>query len=139
MNAPKRGILFQEYLKAEPFWLLVACQLVNLTTFDQAEPALKWLMSRYDVYTLGCASEEDLHAVLKPLGLWRRRSRTLIAFAHRRRTMEPRTRQDVLKLPGCGKYAADSWAIFIENDYCVKPDDGKLNWYLANMKEKRHG
>lgn len=139
VSAPKRGELFQERLKDRPFWMLVACSLVNLTTFDQAEPALELLMARYTPETLAAAHEEDLHSVLRPLGLWRRRARTLTAMAHRwsRREWDGdpvKTRLDVLQLPGCGKYAADSWSIFMEKDYLVNPDDGKLNWYLERIR-----
>ncbi|KKK75781.1 hypothetical protein LCGC14_2870280 [marine sediment metagenome] len=38
-------------------------------------------------------------------------------------------------LPGCGKYAADSWAIFMEGRLDVEPNDGKLNWYLDKERQ----
>lgn len=134
VSAPRDGMLFQEYLKETPFWMLVACQLVNLTTFEQAKPALRWLMDNFTPETLACQPEHALHDVMRPLGLWRRRSRTLTAFAQRWRTHLPKTGDDVLKLPGCGKYAADSWRIFIDGNMNVKPDDGKLNWYMERVK-----
>ena len=43
---------------------------------------------------------------------------------------------DVLTLPGCGRYAADSWAIFVEGRLDVSPSDGKLNWYVETKVKK---
>lgn len=134
MIEPKRKILFQEYLKSEPFWMLVACQLVNMTSFDQAEHVLSRLRSEYTIDTLASARDEDLHEMLRPLGLWRRRSRSLIAMAQVWVIDPPKHAKDVLRLPGCGKYASDSWSIFVDGNLCVEPEDGKLNWYLERIK-----
>lgn len=79
---------------------------------------------------LALAEPEDLHDLLRPLGLWRQRSSSLVKMAQSWYHPQPETADDVRKLPGCGKYAADSWAIFIENRVDVDPRDGKLNWYL---------
>jgi len=49
----------------------------------------------------------------------------------------PTCYDDVLKFPGCGKYAADSWAIFVEGRTDVEPSDGKLNWYLDKLEEEQ--
>jgi hypothetical protein len=38
-------------------------------------------------------------------------------------------------MPGCGKYAADSWAVFVEGRTDVEPDDGKLNWYIDRRRQ----
>lgn len=46
-KAPPHGHLFQERLGRNPFWMTVACQLVNRTTWEQAEPAFRWLRSNY--------------------------------------------------------------------------------------------
>lgn len=46
-RAPRAGRLFQEDLLDEPFWVLVACSLVNFTTWDVARGALGWLRGRY--------------------------------------------------------------------------------------------
>ena len=133
---PPEGRLFQERLKHNPFWMLVACQLVNLTSWKQAEPAFQWLLARYLIpETLAAADPADLHDVLRPLGLWRRRSIMLIRFAHAWSRRRPRSYDDVLDMPGCGKYSADSWAIFVEQRFDVQPKDSKLNWYLDRRQE----
>lgn len=128
---PPRGRLFQETLRHSPFWMLVACQLVNLTSWEVARPSFAVLVSRYMVPTrLAAVDPEELHAPLRPLGLWRRRAVTLPRFADAWLREDVRTYDDVLRLPGCGRYAADSWGIFMEGRTDVQPTDGKLRWYL---------
>ncbi|USN14433.1 endonuclease III [Janthinobacterium phage vB_JliS-Donnerlittchen] len=133
-DEPADGELFQERLRETPFWMLVACSLVNLTTWQQARPALDLLMARYPrPEDLAAAQPEDLHDVLRPLGLWRRRAVSLVGLAVRWLGL-PAGRVNIQSLPGCGRYAADSWAIFVEGRTDVEPTDGKLSWYLSNLK-----
>lgn len=114
--------------------MLVACQLVNLTTWEVARPAFGALVTGYLTPAgLRTADPEALHPVLRPLGLWRRRAVTLPRFADAWLQEEVRSYDQVLKLPGCGRYAADSWGIFMEGRTDVQPRDGKLRWYLKEM------
>ena len=61
--------------------------------------------------SLACATEQDLGDLLKPIGLWRRRARTLI---HLSRTLVdlgcqfPSTRTELEKLPGISQYIASA-------------------------------
>jgi endonuclease III len=135
VDKPPEGRLFQERLHYNPFWMLIACQLVNLTTWRQAEPAFRWILATYlTPGGLAAAEPSELQAALRPLGLWRRRSITIPRFARTWILKTPDTAEDVLRMPGCGKYASDSWAIFVEDRTDVEPRDGKLNWYLASSK-----
>lgn len=128
---PPEGRLFQERLCGSPFWMLVACQLVNLTTWRQAEPAFRMILARHlTPGSLAAVDPASLERPLRPLGLWRRRSVMLPRFASAWLLGPPSTYDDVLAMPGCGRYAADSWAIFVEGRTDVRPDDGKLEWYL---------
>ena len=135
VDAPPRGRLFQEDLRRNPFWMMVGCQLANRTTWEQAWPAFLHIRRAHpDVPALARARPEDLHDALRPLGLWRRRAIILPRFARAWLQSPPAVYDDVLGLPGCGKYAADSWAVFVEDRLDVDPDDGKLNWYLDRRK-----
>lgn len=130
-SEPVEGRLFQERLRHNPFWMIVACQLVNQTTWLQAEPAFRWMLARYlTPEALADTRPERLHRALRPLGLWRRRSAMLVKFARAWLASPPGTYNEVLGMPGCGCYAADSWAIFVEQRLDVEPEDGMLNWYL---------
>ena len=135
MSAPPEGHLFQERLLKNPFWMLVACQLVNQTTWRQAKPAFLWLRATYrDAVGLSRADPADLHEAMRPLGLWKRRSEMLVRFARAWLSGPPSDYEGVLALPGCGKYAADSWAIFVAGRLDVEPNDGKLNWYVERQR-----
>src|SRR5579863_10473382 len=81
VDPPPRGRLFQEDLADRPFWMLVACSLVNLTNWETAEPVYSALAAAHDVGSLAAADEGDLHDLLRPLGLWRRRSSSIVAMA----------------------------------------------------------
>lgn len=117
--------------------MLVACSLVNLTTWQQAKPALEAIEARYGCpEKLSRAHPGELHDVLRPLGLWRRRSISLVGLAARWLEVDP-SRVNIHSLPGCGKYAADSWAIFMEGRTDVEPSDGKLSWYLEQQRTER--
>lgn len=95
----------------------MACSLVNLTTWEQAEPALRTIRLQFPTAAdLSEADPSSLEEVLRPLGLWRRRAIMLPRLAHAWLLSPPVSRKDVLKLPGCGRYASDTWAIFVEGD-----------------------
>lgn len=135
-DEPADGALFQERLRETPFWMLVACSLVNLTIWSQAQPALADLMLLYpSPKELAGARVEDLEGILRPLGLWKRRAVSLSRLAQEwLRVGPPGSTIQVAQLPGCGKYAADSWAIFVEGRTDVDPTDGKLSWYLNQLR-----
>jgi hypothetical protein len=48
---------------------------------------------------------------------------------------EPRSRDDVLSLPGCGAYAADSWEMFVLGRQDVAPTDRALLSYRSGAPE----
>lgn len=110
--------------------MLVACSLVNLTNWETAEPVHTALAAGYTVEEIAGSEPERFHDLLRPLGLWNRRSLSLVRLARAWLQAPPANAGDVAKLPGCGKYASDSWAIFVEGRTDVDPTDGKLNWYL---------
>lgn len=136
--APGDGFLFQERLLEEPFWMLVACSLVNRTTWDVARRAFESIRAAWPTPSeLASADPAELEGPLRPLGLWRQRARRLPLLAQAWLASPPSTAADVGRLPGCGRYAADSWAIFVEGRPDVDPTDGKLNWYLDQLNTSR--
>ena len=129
---------FQEVLEDDPFWLLVACILVNRTNWKQAKPVLEWMQGGFFVEHLATLTPEHLQVFpeFRALGLWKQRSKSIINLAKAYHAKPPKTAEDVLKLPGCGKYAADSWAIFIEGRTDVEPTDKVLIHYLERNNER---
>lgn len=123
--------------------MLVGCVLVNRTRWAQAKSVHAHLVRRYgSAPKLADADIGYLTNVLLPLGLSTARARSLIDLAkiwrrfgggwHRRHYRA----EDILKLPGCGRYAADSWAIFIEGRRDVRPTDKRLLYFLREEKRR---
>jgi endonuclease III len=137
--SPLIGTLIQEEIPLDEgyrYWMLVACILLNRTRGKCVREPLRLLMTLSGSSKLGVLrlTRAELEAVIRPLGLWRQRARTLVRF-----TVEFTCRDFTLKgtsdlvpyLPGCGLYAAQSWAIFVEHRRDVTPDDVRLQQYLA--------
>lgn len=128
-------MLFQERLRHDPFWMLVACQLVNLTTWDKARHVFDELCAEYCTpEDLASADTDRVRAIVGGLGLGNRRSQLLVRMAVQW-CAGPRRHPAVKGLPGCGRYAADSWAIFVEGRTDIEVTDGKLHWYLTKLKD----
>ena len=116
--------------------MLVACSLVNLTTWECAEPVFRTIRFLWPtVEDLAGQGDDALVPVLAPLGLQNRRARSIVGMARAWLRDRPTDSRMVIRLPGCGKYAADSWAIFVEGCTDVRPNDGKLNWYVNHQLE----
>lgn len=122
-----------------PFWMLIACSLVNLTSWAQAKPVIEQMLeeSGGNPIWFTTVDPEWLEEMLQPLGLQKRRATMLPKLAMVWLEHPPRDHHDVSKMPGCGKYASDSWAIFVEGLTDVEPTDLNLIWYMNNVVKKR--
>ena len=120
--------LLEELLWDRPWALLLCCILLNQTTRVQVDPVLCRLLRRApDAAALAVADASELEAILRPLGLHRRRAQTLLSFS---RAFLAGSWRRVEELPGVGKYAADAHAIFCLGRWReVTPDDHALNAY----------
>ena len=129
--------LFQESERSA-FWMLVHCVLVNKTRGSQAEPILARLRERWpNQGLLAVARPADVRRMIEPLGLSRARSASIIGLARAwLASPNPRrvTAEVVATWPGCGRYAADSWAIFVEGRSDVEPTDRRLKEYLERRR-----
>ena len=119
--------LLQEIYQDDGWKMLVCCMLVNLTNRKQVDTVRDKLFSKYPTeYEMMEADEDELSEILKPLGLYRRRAKTLIKFSW----MWVNGFTDVMELHGIGQYAKDSWEIFQMNNMDVNPTDKVLSAYL---------
>lgn len=134
--------LFQERLRDHgdtewPFWMLVGCVLVNRTRWTQAQRPFNELYLRCggDPATLARMTPLEVYGTVRRLGLAKQRSFSLVKLA--RWWNAYRCSQFVREIghakirlaPGCGSYAAASWAIFVEGRR-VLTDDKRLREYL---------
>ena len=119
--------LLQEIYQNDPWKMLVCCILLNLTKRQQVDGIRHELFSKYPTeYEMMEADEDELSEILKPLGLYRRRAKTLIKFSW----MWVNGFTDVMELYGIGQYAKDSWEIFQMNNTDINPSDKVLSSYL---------
>jgi len=119
--------LLQEIYRDDPWKMLVCCILLNLTQRKQVDGVRHELFSKYPTeYEMVEADENELSELLKPLGLYKKRAKTLMKFSW----MWINGFSNVEELHGIGKYAKDSWEIFQMNNKDVKPTDKVLLEYM---------
>ena len=115
--------------------MLVAYQCVNRASWAVAEGVIRRIRARWSdpasISTADVWEMTEMTEMLRSLGFVSRRPGQLIALAVAWVDRTPVTSSDVITLPGCGRYAADSWAIFVEGRRDVDPTDGKLRWFLV--------
>lgn len=127
------GLLLQEVLVVQPdgpWRVLVGCCLLNKTSRKQADRVWPELFLRWpSPSAMASADAADLEELLRPLGFGRVRAKRLVEMSS---AYAAGSWSDVVQLPGVGKYASDSWKIFVEGDRSsVDPDDKELKRYLA--------
>lgn len=86
---------------------------------------------------LAKATESDLQQFLKPIGLWRRRSLSLMAFAQemsRRRGRFPCSREEIESIPSVGQYIANAILLF-----CFGEPQPLLDAGMARVLERVFG
>ncbi len=130
---PKYGLIQEKYWP-DGWKILVCCLCLNLTTRKQMEPVVEEMFKRWPTAAaLSQADEEELQELIKPLGMWRRRTTTLKKMSYQYHAGQW---VDVEELPGVGKYARDAYRIFILGEWKeVHPNDHALNEYHDFLKE----
>lgn len=133
---PKSPIgMLQEDLWPNEWKILVACLLHNQTSRKQVDKVYKQLFSKYpDAKSMMYSDVHELQDLIKPLGMWKRRTQTLQRFSREYLTKKWTTPKE---LYGCGKYADDVWRVFIRGDWqSVEPNDHALNKYHDFLKRR---
>ncbi len=127
--------MLQEEMWPDVWKILVVCILHNPTSRKQVDKVYQSLFSRYPTEShMASASPENLARILKPLGLYNRRSKSLIRFSKEYISNKWKLPSD---LYGCGKYADDCYKVFCRfqwND--VEPTDHALNDYVDWARAK---
>ena len=119
--------LLQEIYQSDGWKMLTCCMLLNLTNRRQVDVIRGELFKRYPTpEDMMNADESKLAELLKPLGLYNRRAKSL------KKMSEGYVKgfKSVDELYGIGQYAKDSWEIFQNNNRKVNPTDKVLQEYL---------
>ena len=127
---PKSPIgMLQEDMRPDVWKILVVCILHNQTSRKQVDKVYKRLFEDYPSPSkMSSACVQRLSEVLKPLGLYNRRSRSLVRFSKEFIENKWNAPSD---LHGCGKYADDCYQVFCQSDWKnVNPSDHALNDYV---------
>ena len=99
---------------------IIAEVLLQRTRAETVAAFFPIFVTRYSSWAqLAEASEDELIALIRPVGLWRRRSTTLIDLARemvKRKGRFPKDREDLEALPGVGQYIANSIMLLCHNN-----------------------
>jgi methyl-CpG-binding domain protein 4 len=126
-------MMLQEIYRSEPWKMLIGCILLNQTTRTQVDKVRDILFERWpDPVEMGEANPQEIALVIKPLGLYNRRSKTLIKFS---KDWTDKDWKEPIELHGIGKYAQDSWEIFQKNNFNIVPTDKELIGFLKNLNK----
>ena len=120
--------LLQEIYQPDGWKMLTCCMLLNLTNRKQVDTVRDELFKRYPTpKDMMNANQSELAELLKPLGLYNRRAKSL------KKMSEGYVKgfKSVDELYGIGQYAKDSWEIFQNNNRNVNPTDKVLLAYLS--------
>ncbi|XP_039932491.1 methyl-CpG-binding domain protein 4 [Hirundo rustica] len=128
--------LIQETLFHDPWKLLIATIFLNKTSGKMAIPVLWEFLKKYPSPEVARAADwKEMSELLKPLGLYELRAKTIIRFSGEYLSKAWRY---PIELHGIGKYGNDSYRIFCVNEWKeVQPQDHKLNVYHSWLWENR--
>ena len=101
---------------------------LNQTTRKQVDKIREEFFETYpNAQKAAMADHEKMSLLLQPLGFKNRRTQNIIKMS--RAYLEGKW-QKPSDLPGIGKYAEDSYNIFMNHDLTVQPQDKILNKYM---------
>jgi endonuclease III len=123
----EREILIQEDYLDNPWKMMVCCILLNQTNNKQVRPILSSVFELIPdpISTIGC-DPERLAAVIKTTGFQNVKASRIIKLSQK----WVDGFDDVLTLPGIGRYGRDSWEIFVKGNLNLDVTDKKLDAYL---------
>ena len=129
--------LVQEPYFGDEWKILICCQLLNMTTHMQVRNILHELFRKYPgPVSMVHAKEDELKDLLRPLGFYNKRAKTLVRFSHEYLTKKWKTARE---LHGIGKYGDDAWHIFCVGDWKnIEPNDQALNKYHTWLWKCEH-
>lgn len=126
----------QEELRSDPWKMLVACVLLNQTHYKNVRKVIWDLFETWPTpEAMASADVAALTEHIRICGLYNRRAASLVKMAAQI-VADPDWRQHPDRLFGVGKYAMDSWRIFVLGDMAVTPADKELKRYLEWARQE---
>lgn len=123
--------LIQHNYLRQPWRMMVACALLNQTTGTAVRPVLGELFELWPTpRSMAEAEPSDLKPVIAHLGFGNRRSETLVRMAD-----DATSRLLAPNWYGVGKYAMDSWHLFVMGLVPTDVTDKELLAYMREVKK----
>ena len=130
MTTPLRDDLMVQEQIDGPWQHMVGVIMLNQTGRKPVKTVLPEFLERWPTPEALLRSRIiDIEEMIKPLGMWRRRAKTLYKMSIDFLTWDG---QDAKMLHGIGKYGSDSYEIFFKNNLAVEPNDKELKRYLES-------
>ena len=122
-------LIQHDYLD-DPWKMLICCILLNQTTNQQVRKVLDPLFDLIpDPESCISADTEKIPEIIKPTGFYNIKASRMQKLS--KKWVEGF--EDPRELPGVGKYAMESWDIFVNNRTDFVPSDKKLKMYLESI------
>lgn len=120
--------LLQQEFQHDPFKMLTACIMLNQTSNRHVRKVIYDFFDRWPTpQAVVEADPDDIREAIRPLGFYNIRTKRIQKFAHE---YIEKTFTSAHELHGIGKYANDSYEIFIKGNLNVQPTDRILLAYL---------
>lgn len=130
MSKPRERLprrLLQEIYRKKPWRMMVCCMLLNRTTREQVDRIRGELFRRWPTpERMAEARHEELRDLIRCLGFGNKRAEALRRFSFE---WVAGSWTEIDELHGIGRYAHDSWRMFVEGDRTVEPTDHVLGLY----------
>lgn len=134
----------QWYYRDSAWKVCVVCQLLGMTSRRVVGPIVDGLFDRWGSPSkMAGANKERLREYLKRLGMTERRPKLLMAMSREwyekwgDNERAALSRQQIILLPGCGNYAADSVCLFAWGARPPSPPSDRilLDWLAGHTDE----
>lgn len=110
----------------------MCCIFLNQTTRKQLDKVRIKFFEKYpNPQSVIDGDPQEIADMIRPLGFYNRRTKTIKKFSEDYLGEW----EDVNELHGIGKYASDSYQIFIKQNFDIEPDDGALNKFMHWYKK----
>ena len=106
--------LLQERYWPDDWKILIVCLLLNQTSRKQVEPMIERFFARWPTpEAASLANEEEMREVIRSLGMYNRRVKTIKNMSKQYLAGF----ENAKDLYGCGKYADDTYRIFMKGEW----------------------
>jgi methyl-CpG-binding domain protein 4 len=126
--------IIQNQYRDNPWKMCIACILLNQTTNVQVRPILKNLFEKFPIpQKMIDAKDQEIIDIIRSAGLYNRRTATIKRFS---KEYIRQSHNHISELHGIGRYASDSYEIFINGNLNISPTDKVLIKYLKLLKKQ---